>query len=190
MKKEPLPQHREGIVGTLREDDDLLSLDERAIPRRMMMAALAMVLQRTTLVGDPAPVVARIGERIRHPEPGDLVVETSRFYRKTMDVEAFGILLDHRREWLQTDEEYNQQLVDDGDLNPDWRGEGHAWYVQYGPKPEDICRWVNCLFITIPTDANFGQVPVGTRDGNGVTITRDDLLGGLADSGIFLRMDP
>lgn len=33
------------------------------------------------------------------------------------------------------------------------------------------------------------RVPVGASDGNGVTFTRDDLLGALADSGFTLRAD-
>jgi hypothetical protein len=180
-----LPQPREGITGTLRDQDDLLSLDDKAFPRREMMVALALVLQRTTLVGDPAPVVDRIGKQINDPQPGDLVVETTSIGRSDTERRAmgFGILLAYRDEWAQTDEEYNQELADNGDLNPGWRAKDHAWYVQYGPQPDDICRWVNCCFITIPTDRDFGRIPVGTQDDKGITITRDDLVGGLADAG-------
>lgn len=186
------PQPREGITGTVRDEDDLLSLDEKAIPRRMMMANLAMCLHSATLVGNPAPVVARMYDRISHPQPGDLVVETSRFYRQTLDVEAFGILLAHRDEWAQTDDEYAKDFAENlnGEQDDGWRGVEHnVHYVQYGPQPDDICRWVNCSFITIPTDARFEQKCFGDphRKPGAVTFIRDDLVAGLADAGIELR---
>jgi hypothetical protein len=72
--------------------------------------------------------------------------------RRTM---GFGILIAHREEWAQTDEEY-QQSIDAGEVGADdkrWRDS--AWYVQYGPQPDDVCRWVNCSFIAVPIDAKF-----------------------------------
>jgi hypothetical protein len=200
------PQPREGITGTLRDQDDLLSLDGKALPRRMMHAALAKCLHRATLVGNPAPVVAAMYERITHPEPGDLVVETSRLGSGHLEVEAFGILVAHRREWWETDEEWAAQVKQEradhesflagpyaqpGDADEPWapseRLTDDAWYVQYGPQPADVCRWVNCEFIVIPTDPRFGAAPVGTSDGSRATYTRDDLLGALADSGFALK---
>lgn len=159
MQTMTYPQPREGIIGTQRDQDDLLSLDDKAQPRRQAMMALAYCLWSATLVGNPAPVVAKMGARLRDPQPGDLILETtSSLHRSDVERRAmgFGILLDHRDEWAQTDEEYNQQLADDGgDLHDGWRGKDHAWYVQYGPQPDDICRWVNCSFITVPTDTDF-----------------------------------
>jgi hypothetical protein len=189
MSEPRIPQPREGITGTLRDEDDLLSLDEKAIPRRAMMCAMAKCLQRAVTVGQPAPVVQRMSERMRHPQPGDLVVETSRMGRQHPDVEAFGILLAHRREWWSTDAEWAAEMAGEPEelRGTDNRPTDHAWYVQYGPRPEDVCRWVNCEFIAIPLDPREAEIPVGTRDGSGVTITRDDLLGSLADSGFQLR---
>lgn len=195
-------QPREGITGTLRDQDDLLSLDELAIPRRMIMCAMAKCLQRATMVGNPAPVVARMDERMRNPQAGDLVVETSRLGRNRMDVETFGILLGRRDEWWQTDEEWAARLAgereahdemrtrwpDLGEFEPDKRMTDDAWYVQYGPQPGDVCRWVNCEFMAIPTDPHFAEIPFGTTDGASVTVDRSDLLGHLADSGFHLRM--
>lgn len=100
------PQPHEGIAGTDR-DDDLLSLEEAAVPRRLMMGGMAKCLRDAVLVGNPAPVVTRMWQRMKTPVPGDLVIETSTFYRRDEDdrIKAMGILVDHRTEWWQTDEE-------------------------------------------------------------------------------------
>lgn len=203
------PQPREGISGTDR-DDDLLSLEEAAIPRRLLMAGMAKCLRDAVLVGNQAPSVARMWQRMKTPRPGDLVIETSTFYRRDEDdrIKAMGILVDHRTEWWQTDEEWAAEIAQeraayeefllgsysqpgDGPFDPSTceRRTDHAWYVQYGPQAGDICRWVNCDFMMIPADSSPFRAEVGTRDGNGVTLTRGDLLGALADSGFALR-DP
>lgn len=201
------PEPREGIAGTARTGDDLLSLEDAALPRRRMMIAIARHLRQATMVGQPAPVVQRMNDRMRSPQPGDLVVETSRtiWGGRGLEVEGFGILLAHRKEWWETDAEWAATVEQErasheeflrgpyahpGDADQPWepddRSTDHAWYVQYGPAEKDVCRWVNCEFITIPVDGDFGQ-PVGTRDGSSVMFTRDDLIGGLADSGFALR---
>lgn len=202
------PQPYEGVTGTLRDTDDLLSLEEPALAVRKMLAGVAGVLMQTTIVGQPAPVVTRISERMRDPQPGDLVLETSTRYRPSDDwYKGFGILILHRDEWWETDAEWERQVAaeradhDDflkgpyahpGDADEPWEPRGrmtdHGWYIQYGQQPADVCRWTNCGFTAIPTDPGTGAVPVGTRDGNGVTFTRGDLLGGLADSGFRLRV--
>lgn len=186
------PQPYEGIAGTDR-DDDLLSLEDEAVPRRLLMHGMAGVLRDAVLVGNPAPRVARMWERMKDPQPGDLVAETSTFHRADEDtrIKALGILVAHRVEWWQTDGEWAAAMADEP---AELRGNGnratdHAWYVQYGPQAGDICRWVNCEFITVLTGPSGYDVPVGTRDGGGVTLTRNDLLGALADSGFALR-DP
>jgi hypothetical protein len=192
------PQPREGITGTLRDADDLLSIDEKAIPRRAAMIGLAMCLQSACLVGDPAPRVARMGERIRNPEVGDLVVEstTRGGYIGNGNEMAFGILLAHRTEWAHTDQAWQDELARETEeatrlglqgYEHEHRPTDDAWYVQYGPQPDDICRWTNCDFITIPTSRDFARIPVGTPDGNAMIFTRDDLVGGLADAGFQLK---
>jgi hypothetical protein len=201
------PEPREGITGAVRTEDDLLSLEDAALPRRRMMIAIARHLREATTVGNPAPIVQRMSERMRDPQPGDLVVETSRtiWGRRGLEIEGFGILLAHREEWNETDEEWAAVIEQEraehekflrgpysvpGDADepwePDERITDHAWYVQYGPAEGDVCRWVNCEFMAIPIDGDFTK-PVGTRDGSSVTVTRDDLLGSLADSGFALR---
>jgi len=183
------PQPYEGITGTARAEDDLLSLDDIAIPRRMLMIRMAECLSRATLVGSPAPVVARMRARMDNPKPGDLVV--ARFISRDEDslIKGFGILLAHRREWWSSDEDWAAEMAAEPEA---LRGDGNRctddiWYVQYGPQERDICRWSNASFLAIPADARDFEIPVGTPDDRGVTFTRDDLIGGLADSGFRLR---
>lgn len=159
-----------------------------AAARRDIIIAVAVHLADATLVGNPAPKVARMNERIRSPQVGDLVVEMSVLYGGDADRRSrgFGILIEHRDEWWTTDEEWATAVAEYKADDPEWdepRSVDHAWYVQYGPRPGDICRWTNCSFIVIPTDRDAFRLPVGTRDEHGVTLTRDDLLGTLADSG-------
>lgn len=200
-----LPQPREGIAGTERHADDLLSLDEAAIPRRFLMAGMARCLRDAVLVGNRAPVVTRMWERMSRPVPGDLVLEVSSFGRRAC-VEGMGILLAHRQEWWQTDAEWAAELEqeraaheeflrgpysqpDDGPFDPvsHERLTDHAWYVQYGPEPADVCRWVNCEFMTVLGSPADYAAAVGTRSDGSITFTRSDLIGALGDAGFTLR---
>lgn len=149
------PQPREGVTGTDRADDDLLALDDKAIARRLMMIGTAKALHTATLVGNPAPVVAEMYARMRDPRPGDLVMEVGVPFRRNDpdgQIKGFGILIAHRKEWASTDAEWAATLAEEPDLVADEdRMHDHAWYVQYGPAAEDVCRWTNCEFIAIPT---------------------------------------
>lgn len=187
-----LKQPREGIVG-VRRDDYLLSLDDKAVAHRDALIAMAWHLKTASLVGNPAPVVQRIYERINHPQPGDLVVEWA-MSRPARDADtrlkAFGFLIEHRNEWWETDAEWAALKAEDGGLDDEDRRVDHAWYVQYGNEPEAICRWVNCDFLAIPTDPREFDYPIGTRlPGGGVSVDRDDVVAGLAASGFELRGD-
>lgn len=146
------PQPREGVAGTERTEDDLLALDDKAIARRLMMIGTARALHSATLVGNPAPKVAEMSARMRNPRPGDLVLElTNRRQDVDTQIKGFGILVEHRNEWASTDDEWAATCAEDPDVRADERFHDHAWYVQYGPAAEDVCRWTNCEFIAIPT---------------------------------------
>ncbi len=149
------PQPREGVAGTLRDQDDLLSLDDAALPRRQAMMALAWHLHGATLrYGD------KLGDRLRNPQIGDLVLETtSSLLRSDEDrrVMGLGILLAHREERVQTDEEHAASIAAGEFSADDKRWHDDAWYVQYGPQPDDVCRWVNCRFVTVPTTTDFNR---------------------------------
>lgn len=121
-------------------------------------------------------------------ELGDLVVEQSTFHRAEPEshLKGFGILIAERREWWQTDEEYATEIAEDPEIANEERATDHAWYVQYGSNKEAVCRWTNCSFLVVPVFDTFTQ-PVGIPDGKGVTITRDSLIGSLADAGFSIR---
>lgn len=161
------PQPREGITGTERTDDDLLSLDDKAVPRRLLMLGTASALYAAVLVGNPAPVVAKMHDRMRKPQPGDLVMEVGVQFRKSdpdSQIKGFGILIDHRKEWMSTDEEWAAEVANEPGIDPVRdRFADDAWYVQYGPHVEDVCRWTNCDFLAIPTDRSWG-VPATPSD--------------------------
>lgn len=149
-----MKQPREDVAGVQRTDD-LLSLDMDAAPHRATIAALMRHLTRATMVGHPAPIVQRMCERIRDPQIGDLVVESHMATRHRADLDtrtkAVGYLLEHRTEWACTDAEWADAIAEDPGL-ADQRVTDEAWYVQYGPAPEDVCRWTNCSFLAVPVD--------------------------------------
>lgn len=148
------PQPHEGIAATDRTEDDLLATDDQAIARRLMMIGTVRALYSACLVGNPAPVVAEMWARMTDPRPGDLVMETGTPFRKSdpdAQIKGFGILIAHREEWASTDEEWAATRAEDPDVREDERFHDHAWYVQYGPSAEDVCRWTDCEFIAVPT---------------------------------------
>ena len=147
---ETLPQPWEGITATARTGDDLLSLEDEAMPRRRRMVMMALLIRKATLVGNQAPVVRNLYERMNDPQPGDLVIETSAAWRPDSECRGLGILLAHRREWCSNDKEWAVYRAEEPD--DDERLADHYWYVQYGPGDRDIARWEDCEFIAIPED--------------------------------------
>lgn len=147
------PQPHEGIVGTERTEDDLLALDEKALARRDIILRVAEQLWSATLVGHAAPKVTALYERMNKPQPGDIVFVVDGMWSKDPDrrAKAFGVFLLDRQEWWTTDDEWAKYVEEE----PDEVGErmtDHAWYVQYGPQPGDICRWTNCSVRALPVE--------------------------------------
>jgi hypothetical protein len=188
-------QPHEGVTGIDRSDTDLLFLTDGALSRRQMMMGQALLLHSACLTYPRAPVIERMWERITHPEIGDLVMATD---HRTREHKAFGYLVEERKEWWTTDKEWEETLAKERayyeehypgeDVEPEERLTDYAHYIQYGPQPADVCRWTNCTVIMVPTDPQFCQKSIGVRDpAGGVTITRETLLGSLADSGITLN---
>lgn len=151
-----MKQPREDVTGADRSADDLLSLDERAMPVREALVTMAAHLSRACMVGNPAPIVRDMGERIYRPQVGDLVVEvtTTFAHRRRRDdtwYRGFGFLVEHRREWAHIDEEWARLVAEDPyAYDADDRAMEEAWYVQYGPAPVDVCRWTNADFVVVP----------------------------------------
>jgi hypothetical protein len=132
----------------------ILSLEEEAMPARRALIIMSAHLSTATLVGNPAPIVSRMSERLRHPIPGDVVVEsTSGRYsaqRRAGDwYRGLGVLLVQRKEWASTDDEWAAAVAEDSYL-ADQRTSDTYTYVQYGPDPGDVCRWTNCEFTMVP----------------------------------------
>lgn len=150
------PDHHEGIRGTDRTDW-LLSLDENALAHRDAIAALAYHLEGATIVGNPAPSVANMNQRMRRPQVGDFVYERSMFRRDDVDtlLKRFGILLAVRTEWFTTNAVWEAEKTADPGLSDEDRNTDTAWYVQYGNSAGDVCRWANCRFTAVPTVWDF-----------------------------------
>lgn len=158
----------EGVQGVTRTRDDLLSLEDAAIARRMIVMDLAEELFKVSLA---APVRPWNGEpslfdRISKPKIGDLVIErTSAFIREPGHrSRGFGILLGKRIEWACTKAEWAERCEEQAasyrehgneemalEVLAEERLTDHAWYIQYGSDAGDICRWTNCMFYTVPT---------------------------------------
>lgn len=157
------PQPHEGVKGVDRTLDDLLVLTEAAMHRRVAMLSIATELWRAALNGAHTGTGRALYERMANPEIGDLVVEVGGMRTPTkVDaqgdarvVTCFGILLNSRTEWACTDEEWLEHQKEgetEGYPAPDnSRVAAEAAYVQYGPSVDDVCRWVNCSLISLPT---------------------------------------
>lgn len=177
-----MKQPREGVSG-LDQDSDLLSLDHDAMEHRLALMIMANHLKSAVLVGNAAPIAQEIWERIRNPRIGDLVVEMTALSPRHPEnrVHGLGILVERRTEWWETDEEWEQLKAEDGFMTDEDRRTDEAWYVQYGPRAKDICRWTNCMFTAIPLNPHEFDKPLTG------TITRDTLVGTLNRSGFNLR---
>lgn len=183
-----MKQPNEDVPQGTTRDDDLLSLDPRAVTHRNALIAMSRHLLTATLVGNPAPIVSRMYTRLKDPRPGDLVVEMSAELRDAQHrINALGILLEHRVEWQETDEEWEAIKAEDHFLTDVDRGAEDVWYIQYGSDAENVVRWTNCSFDVVPIFIDTFVAPAVTADGRTLTVTRDGLLTSLGDSGFKLR---
>jgi hypothetical protein len=110
-------------------------------------------LYLATLVGSPAPRVRDLGERMRSPRPGDLVLETSTVYREGDHYESLigcrlGRLLRRPRENVYTDAEWVEQGGKPDEPIPTEQ----VWYIELADGRE--YKWVNADFIAIPEEPN------------------------------------
>lgn len=160
--KREYPQPYEDVWGVRRTRDDLLNLDPAALMRRLIMMRIACEFYRTTLNFSNTTYGRPGYERMVNPRIGDLVTETVALRRPDEDdedtdqrlIHGFGILLGERTEWTCSHEVWQREVAEGmyGDQVSDAdRATIQAVYVQYGPKPEDIVRWVNCSMIALPT---------------------------------------
>lgn len=115
------------LLGTQRDNDPLLTMEGSLVAMEIMS-----LLYSAVLVGHPAPKVAEFYDQMTVFPVGIRVVVSDYFYRDNDDVKykSVGYLIGKER----TDDE-----------------PGEIYYIQYGPNPEDVCRWSNCLVLRIPT---------------------------------------
>jgi len=147
--KEP----HEAVVGTWRPHS-VLSLDDAAIPFRDALLRMAYHLRTAITVGHPAPVVERMETRIRRPQPGDLVAEADALMQRSTPeqrLHGLGILIETRVELMFTEQE-RREILAAGGAGDEGEVTAVAAYLQYGPKPEDICRWTDFDLIVLPVD--------------------------------------
>lgn len=158
--KTTLPEPHEGVAGTDRAGDPLLVSGET----KAIIARLTRHLWSANLGRPPHTLYYEQYERMTAPRPGDPVVVLDTVtmtrhpdYRRYQD-HGVGYLVLTRTEWWTTHEVWEQEKAEDPSLTDDDRMiEREVWYVQYGPDPADVCRWVNCQVVAIPNTATPGQ---------------------------------
>jgi len=165
------PDHREGIAGQNLVGTDagaIVSLEDDAWPVREAIVSMARHLWSAVHVGHPAPIVEDMRRRMDAPRPGDLVVEHSALAtiaysperdteeRQDSRIKGLGYLITTRIEWFDSAADWAAHASEyPEDATEDNRSTDDAWYVQYGPNPEDVCRWTNCSFVLVPIDSRM-----------------------------------
>lgn len=144
----------ERLVGTDRSADPLLNLDEAFLPfRALVMSSQWYATYLFGMAGSP------IGEhwqrRYRQPRPGELCFATDYAINTRADADtlmkSFGYFLGEQQEPIYDEATWEQvqSQYEDRTECPTER----VFYIQYGPKPEDVCRWENASCQVIATSA-------------------------------------
>lgn len=144
------PEHHEGVRGIAR-NEPWLSLEEDSWPIQEAIIALTRKVMSCCTVGNPAPSVTEVWQKMKNPQVGDFVVEPWVYKRASLDkkMKSLGYLVAKRTEWAETEEEFQKYILEDPDYAED-RSTDIGWYIQYGPNPEDVCRWTNCDIYAVP----------------------------------------
>lgn len=155
IKRAPMamtyPEPHKNVTGIDRAGDPLVSLEDDVVPIRDLIGALAHHLYSVVLAPRTSNA-EKLHKRITNPRPQDRVVVLDSVRRRDPDsYRGVGYLIAHRAEWWTTDEEWERQKSN-GEVYPDEPrpAEPDAWYIQYGPAPADVCRWVNCTVLAVP----------------------------------------
>jgi hypothetical protein len=144
----------ERLHGTDRTDDPLLNLDEAFLPFRVLV--MSSQWYATYLFGMAgAPIGIDWQRRYRKPKPGELCFATDHAINPRAEpgtaMKSFGYFLGEQQEPIYDDETWAevQDQYDDQTECPTER----IFYIQYGPKPDDVCRWENAQCQVIATRA-------------------------------------
>lgn len=112
-----------------------------------LLAEVAYERWRATLVGNPAPVVRDMYERITNPQPGDLVLEVTTRGRDGWPGPALGRLLFVAGRKPRSEDEWHEAKAAGW-----WKMErakfgGPYWYVDPIDGVSQRTAWANCDFI-------------------------------------------
>jgi len=142
-------QPHEGMKGIDRTGDPFLA--EEVVER---MIAMADALDRLSL--GPTPTAQHYRQRAQVLKVGDLVwvFDTISMKNPETRYKGLGYFLDARKEWFETDEAWEASKAEEAaagyEMGEENRATDFAYYIQYGPNPEDVCRWTNCRVIALP----------------------------------------
>lgn len=142
-------------------------LDDSTIALRWLVQRLTWNLYYSYPLPPPFATANRemYDELHQKPQRGDIVIERSRTRNTSLAdcLGGFGVLLEHRTEWMETEEEFLADVreMDEADISVDitprtmekhreQRMRESAWYVQYGPLPAHVFRWNNAECIRVP----------------------------------------
>jgi hypothetical protein len=137
--------------------------DEATCERVWLLANAMLALWDACLVGNPAPRVAEMYERMRHPVIGDVVLETTTVWHKDWPERALGRLTA---------------------VGPEPGYPGALMYTiesLYFPDRAPT-HWTNATLIALPIDESAYLAPPGR-----VVFTRESLTDSLTDAGFALR---
>jgi hypothetical protein len=124
------------------EGTSALGLSAADLLRLLEVSAYNLYL--ATLVGHPAPSVEQTGRRMRTPQIGDVVLETSTIWRDDRLGARLGKLVRTAMEPVWTADEWREAGEDENTPIPTQR----VWYLELPDGRE--YRWHNASFIAIP----------------------------------------
>jgi hypothetical protein len=111
-----------------------------------LIETLAYNLYGATLVGNPAPIVKELGDRMIAYQVGDLVLECSTIYMDDRYGARLGKLARVAIEPMFTPERWYQEM----EAGPEEKiPEEKVWYLAL-PDGREF-RWTNARFIAVPT---------------------------------------
>jgi hypothetical protein len=141
-------------TGTERPDDPVLTMtgEQKAV-------LLDVAYYGWALTGyAQAPIGRALSDRRLHPRPGDLVIIPDAMSARTSTASdphmGVGYLVESRWEPGITEKDWAEWQASGYD---DPCPEERVWYVQYGPRAADVCRWENASCQAVPLGGAFAD---------------------------------